>query len=110
VSDPDDGNLPDDDPIEGEDIEIITMYDDEGEKTEFIVISSVSGAKANYLLVAENTGNWENWENEESEALVLKEMCVDGEITVFETVTDDDEFMEAVKLFRLDSDDYEIEI
>ncbi|MDR1066904.1 MAG: DUF1292 domain-containing protein [Clostridiales bacterium] len=83
----------------------VTMYDEDDNQTEFIVISSVRGERANYLLVAESARD-----PDESEALILKEIRQDDDNMFFKTVDDDAEFMEAVSLFQLNDSDYELDI
>ncbi len=93
------------DEIDDEDYATISMKDDEGNEVEFIIVSSVDHQGATYLLVIES----ESADAAESDGIILKEVEGQGEEACFSVVTDDEEFEQAVALFRNCNDDYDIE-
>lgn len=86
--------------------EIITMFGDDGEEVEFTVINAMEHNGTNYLLVIET----EFADDNETEALLLKEISENGEEFFYATVDDDIEFDKIAELFQIDNDDYEIEL
>ena len=92
---------------EGHD-EIITLFDDEGNQNDYIIVDGVEyNGKAYLALVAE-----EEADQDECEFLILR-ADQDGEEEVLTTIEDENEFNEVMKLLdeKLDEadSDYEIE-
>lgn len=87
-----------------EELEIITMVDDETEEEiEFVVIDRKQMNGTEYILVVES----KNVDDDEAEAAILKVVSeTDNDIT-YSIIEDDDEFNAAAALFE--SDDYDVE-
>ena len=87
-----------------EELEIITMVDDETEEEiEFVVIDRKQMNDTEYILVVES----KNVDDDEAEAAILKVVSeTDNDIT-YSIIEDDDEFNAAAALFE--SDDYDVE-
>ena len=91
---------------EYEEFETITMTDDEtGEEIEFAIIDSVKDNGIKYILVIEN----EFIDDEQSEAMILKEMTDNQDIT-YAVIEDEEEFDMVATLFQQVNDEYELEM
>jgi uncharacterized protein YrzB (UPF0473 family) len=86
--------------------EIITMFGDDGEEIEFTVINAMEYDGTNYLLVIET----EFSEDDDTEALLLKEVSENGKDFFYATVEEDEEFEKMVEIFSADNDNYELEL
>lgn len=91
---------------EYEEFETITMTDDEtGEDIEFAIIDSVKDNGIKYILVIES----EFIDDEQSEAMILKEMTDNQDIT-YAVIEDEKEFDMVATLFQQVNDEYELEM
>lgn len=89
-----------------EEFETVTMTDDEtGEDIEFAIIDQLEYEGVRYILVVES----EFIDDEESEAVILKEIAGDEEELTYEVIEDDTEFDRIAELFSQNSDDYDVE-
>lgn len=89
-----------------EEFETVTMTDDEtGEDIEFAMIDQLEYKGVRYILVVES----EFIDDEESEAIILKEVADDSEELTYEVIEDDAEFDRIAELFSQNSDDYDVE-
>ena len=89
------------------------MTDEEGNDVEFFIIDELEDNGIAYLLLTDTDFNEEEEETdeeEESEAIILKEVSVEGEEAVYEIIEEDAEFERIAKLFAEKSDDYDFEI
>ena len=91
---------------EDEEIEIITLTDDDGVETEFIIVDELTDGGVNYVLMIEK----EFSEDDESDAIIFKETPGEDGESVYEEIEDDDEFNRVADLFTQNSDDYDIEV
>lgn len=92
---------------EEHDEEIITLFDDDGNQTDYIIVDGIEHNGKVYLaLVAE-----EEAEQEECEFLILR-ADQDGDEEVLTTIEDEAEFNEVMKLLdeKLDAEDSDYEI
>lgn len=92
---------------EEHDEEIITLFDDDGNQTDYIIVDGVEYNDKMYLaLVAE-----EEAEQDECEFLILR-ADQEGDEEVLSTIEDEDEFNEVLKLLdeKLEEDDSDYEI
>jgi len=104
-----DFNEMNDDELDGfEDIETIIMTDEDGSEIEFCIIDELEYNGAKYLLVVES----ELFDDDESDAVVLKEVGQDGDEMIYEPIEDEEEFKAVSEMFsaNLDDGDYEIEL
>jgi uncharacterized protein YrzB (UPF0473 family) len=84
----------------------IIMFGENGEEIEFTVVDAMEHNGTNYLLVIETELAFED----ESEAMILKEVSENGEDFFYATIEDDNEFDKIVNLFQSDNEEYEIEV
>ena len=84
--------------------ETVTMTDENGKEVEFSIIDNVASGTDRYLLVVET----EKMDEEESEALLLKEISIDANDITYEMVEDDAEFERVAALFAQKGEDYEV--
>ena len=75
--------------------EIVTMTDD-----------NVASGTDRYLLVVET----EKMDEDETQALILKEVAIDANDITYEMVEDDAEFDRVAELFAQKGEDYEVSI
>ncbi len=90
---------------EDETFEIITMTDENGIETDFVVIDAIEADKTKYLLVV----SAEDAESDEPEAAILKEVKSNKDDAYYEFVEDDCEFKKISVLFQDNETDYEME-
>ena len=86
--------------------EMVTMTDEDGTEVEFSIIDHVASGTDRYLLVVE----MEKMDEEESEALILKEISIDANDITYEMVEDDAEFDRIAEMFAQKGDDYEVSV
>lgn len=86
--------------------EVVTMQAEDGTDVEFSIIDNVASGGERYLLVVET----ELMDDEESEALILKEISINADDVTYELVEDDAEFERVADLFAKKGDDYDLEI
>ena len=82
--------------------EMVTMTDEDGTEVEFSIIDHVASGTDRYLLVVET----EKMDEEESEALILKEISIDANDITYEMVEDDAEFDRIAEK----GEDYEVSV
>ncbi|WP_317855502.1 DUF1292 domain-containing protein [Chakrabartyella piscis] len=92
--------------VEELEFETVTMTEDDGTEVEFSIIDNVTCGGERYLLVVET----EFMDDEESEALILKEIAINTEDVTYEVVENDEEFDRVADLFAQNGDDYDVEI
>jgi uncharacterized protein YrzB (UPF0473 family) len=86
--------------------DIITLTDDEGNETEFMVIDGTDYNNKSYLMLVEADAA----DDEESEAMLLR-IDMDGDDEVLVTVDDEEEFNAVAALFEQqyeEDDEYEV--
>ncbi len=87
-----------------EELEVITMIDDETEEEiEFVIIDRKQMNGTEYILVVES----KNADDDEADASILKVASETNDDITYSVIEDDDEFNAAVALFE--SDDYDVE-
>ena len=100
MSDEFDNNIEDLD----EEMEVITMIDDETEEEiEFVVIDRKTMKNTEYILVIESA----DIDDDEAEAAILKVVSESDDDITYSVIEDDKEFEAAAGLFE--SDDYDVE-
>ncbi len=93
---------------ESEDLNVITMIDDNNEPIDFVVIDGITVSDVQYLLVVEAA----DIDEDEPEATILKELpsADDDSEVVYEFVEDDDEYDKILMLLQDSDNDYELKI
>ncbi|WP_352399485.1 DUF1292 domain-containing protein [Anaerotignum sp.] len=86
--------------------ETVTMTAEDGAEVEFSIIDNVACGGERYLLVVET----ELMDDDETEALILKEISINTDDVTYELVEDDTEFDRVAELFSSKGEDYEVEI
>ncbi|WP_313526482.1 DUF1292 domain-containing protein [Anaerotignum sp.] len=86
--------------------ETVTMTAEDGAEVEFSIIDNVACGGERYLLVVET----ELMDDDETEALILKEISINTDDVTYELVEDDVEFDRVAELFSSKGEDYEVEI
>lgn len=86
--------------------EIVTMTGEDGTDVEFSIIDNVASGTDRYLLVVET----EKMDEDETQALILKEVAIDANDITYEMVEDDAEFDRVAELFAQKGEDYEVSI
>ncbi len=89
---------------EFEDVEVITLYGENGEENDFAVVDALRLEDTNYLLVINIE---QDEEDEEVEACILKEIEEENSEVVYELVEEDEEFEKLIKLFQ-ENDDFDL--
>ncbi len=89
---------------EDETYETITMTDETGVETDFVIIDAIEVNKIKYLLVVSS----EDVDLDEPEAAILKEVNSDSENAYYEFVEDDNEFKKVSILLQDNETDYEM--
>ena len=86
--------------------DIITLYDEDGNETDFLVVDGVEYNGTMYLALVEE----EHADDDECEFVILR-ADTDGDEDILSTIDDEEEFTEVMKLLdaKLDESDYEIE-
>ena len=94
--------------VDFDDLETITMTDEDGSEIEFYVVDELEYSGAKYLLVVEAEG----FDDDEADAIILKETGQEDEEIIYEAIEDDNEFKAVSEMFsaNLDDGDYEIEL
>lgn len=96
----------DDDELMGE-LETITLTDETGEETDFVILDKITDSGKQYILAIES----ELVDDEDAEAAIFRKAeTAEGEEDVYELIEDDDEFNKVAALFQLASDEYDVEI
>jgi len=86
--------------------ETVTMMAEDGSEIEFSIVDNLACTGERYLLVVET----ENMDDDESEALILKEVSINTDDVTYEMVEEDAEFDRVAALFAKKGDDYDVEI
>ncbi len=86
--------------------EVVTMTDEDGTEVEFSIIDNVASGTERYLLVVET----EKMDDDETEAVILKEISIDANDITYELVEDDQEFDRVAELFAQKGEDYEVSV
>ncbi|MGN0135942.1 DUF1292 domain-containing protein [Anaerotignum sp.] len=86
--------------------ETVTMTDENGEEIEFSIIDNVACGGDRYLLVVET----ELMDDDETDAIILKEVSINTDDVTYELVEDDAEFDRVADLFAQKGEDYTVEI
>lgn len=94
------------DEAEEMEFEVVTMTDENGEEVEFSIIDNVACGGERYLLVVET----ELMDDDETDAIILKEISINTDDVTYEWVEDDAEFDRVADLFAQKGEDYSVEI
>lgn len=86
--------------------EVVTMTDENGEEIEFSIIDNVACGGERYLLVVET----ELMDDDETDAIILKEVSINTDDVTYELVEDDAEFDRVADLFAQKGEDYTVEM
>ena len=86
--------------------ETVTMTDENGEEIEFSIIDNVACGGERYLLVVET----ELMDDDETDAIILKEVSINTDDVTYELVEDDAEFHRVADLFSQKAEDYDVEL
>lgn len=86
--------------------EVVTMTDESGEEIEFSIIDNVACGGERYLLVVET----ELMDDDETDAIILKEVSINTDDVTYELVEDDAEFDRVADLFAQKGEEYSVEI
>ncbi|MBQ7757492.1 DUF1292 domain-containing protein [Anaerotignum sp.] len=86
--------------------EVVTMTDENGEEIEFSIIDNVACGGERYLLVVET----ELMDDDETDAIILKEVSINTDDVTYELVEDDAEFDRMADLFAQKGEDYTVEL
>ena len=86
--------------------EIVTMTDEDGQEVEFSIIDNVACGGERYLLVVET----ELTDDDETDAIILKEVSINTDDVTYELVEDDAEFDRVADLFAQKGEDYTVEL
>ena len=92
--------------VEEMEFEIVTMTDENGQEVEFSIIDNVACGGERYLLVVET----ELMDDDETDAVILKEISINTDDVTYELVEDEAEFDRVADLFAQKSEDYTVEI
>lgn len=85
--------------------EVVTMTDENGDDVEFSIIDNVACGGERYLLVVET----ELMDDDETDAIILKEVSINTDDVTYELVEDDAEFDRVADLFAQKAEDYTVE-
>lgn len=94
------------DEVEEMEFEVVTMTDETGAEVEFSIIDNVACGGERYLLVVET----ELMDDDETDAIILKEVSINEEDVTYELVEDDAEFDRVADLFAQKGEDYTVEL
>jgi uncharacterized protein YrzB (UPF0473 family) len=86
--------------------ETVTMTDETGAEVEFSIIDNVACGGERYLLVVET----ELMDDDETDAIILKEVSINADDVTYELVEDDAEFDRVADLFSQKAEDYDVEL
>lgn len=92
--------------IEEMEFEVVTMTDENGDEIEFSIIDNVACGGERYLLVVET----ELMDDDETNAVILKEVSINADDVTYELVEDDAEFDRVADLFAQKGEDYEVQM
>ena len=93
------------DEINDLEFEVVTMTDENGDAVEFSISDNVAGGGERYLLVVET----ELMDDDETDAIILKEVSINTDDVTYELVEDDAEFDRVADLFAQKAEDYTVE-
>lgn len=93
------------DEAEEMDFEVVTMTDEDGAEVEFAIIDNVACGGERYLLVVET----ELMDDDETDAIILKEVSINMDDVTYELVEDEAEFDRVADLFAQKGEDYDVE-
>ena len=93
------------DEINDLEFEVVTMTDENGDAVEFSIIDNVDCGGERYLLVVET----ELMDDDETDAIILKEVSINTDDVTYELVEDDAEFDRVADLFAQKAEDYTVE-
>ena len=93
------------DEINDLEFEGVTMTDEKGDAVEFSIIDNVACGGERYLLVVET----ELMDDDETDAIILKEVSINTDDVTYELVEDDAEFDRVADLFAQKAEDYTVE-
>lgn len=93
------------DEINDLEFEVVTMTDENGDTVEFSIIDNVACGGERYLLVVET----ELMDDDETDAIILKEVSINTDDVTYELVEDDAEFDRVADLFAQKAEDYTVE-
>ena len=83
-----------------------TVKDENGQEVEFSIIDNVASGGERYLLVVET----ELMDDDETDAVILKEISINTDDVTYELVEDEAEFDRVADLFAQKGEDYTVEI
>lgn len=86
--------------------EVVTMTDENGMEIEFSIIDNVACGGERYLLVVET----DLMDDDETDAIILKEVSINADDVTYELVEDDAEFDRVADLFAQKGEDYTVEL
>ena len=86
--------------------ETVTMTDETGAEVEFSIIDNVACGGERYLLVVET----ELMDDDETDAIILKEVSINTDDVTYEVVEDVAEFDRVADLFAQKAEDYTVEM
>ena len=89
-----------------EEFEIVSMEDEEGNETEFVIIDHVASGGSRYLLVMESS----LMDQEEADAIILKEIAINADDVTYEWVEEEKEFERISVLFAGHEGEYDIQL
>lgn len=92
--------------VEEMEFEVVTMTDENGDEIEFSIIDNVACGGERYLLVVET----ELMDDDETNAVILKEVSINADDVTYELVEDDAEFDRVADLFAQKGEDYEVQM
>ena len=93
------------DEINDLEFEVVTMTDENGDAVEFSIIDNFACGGERYLLVVET----ELMDDDETDAIILKEVSINTDDVTYELVEDDAEFDRVADLFAQKAEDYTVE-
>ena len=93
------------DEINDLEFEVVTMTDENGDAVEGSIIDNVACGGERYLLVVET----ELMDDDETDAIILKEVSINTDDVTYELVEDDAEFDRVADLFAQKAEDYTVE-
>ena len=93
------------DEINDLEFEVVTMTEEIGDAVEFSIIDNVACGGERYLLVVET----ELMDDDETDAIILKEVSINTDDVTYELVEDDAEFDRVADLFAQKAEDYTVE-
>lgn len=89
-----------------EEFEVVSMEDEQGNETEFVIIDHIASGGNRYLLVMESN----LIEQEEADAIILKEVAINADDVTYEWVEEEKEFERISALFATHEGEYDIRL